>query len=456
MSWFWRGFQSAIFYYVSCAPCTKIAYRHRRRKNARRARAERQAMEEAGQMYPHPSPFSTNMYWGEEIALGPGPPRRKKDSERRGNEKGEARGLVSAGVGSSSGTGVSGSSADTVMGGMTMVEQEIRRSSEGWNRRRYQREDELLWGIDSSDDEEVQEGDRYYIARNPGINDLHPPVVSTQPTHRSEMRWMLQPPPSAKIMEGKERANRSRSGSGGSSRRGVEVALGKQIGDRMMEEKRRRNQGLEQSPSITRASTRGSNISNRGQQHDRDTDRISTISKTSTASGDSKKRKPTAPPPIHIPIATSSTTHPPQVASTNQTSPSLLAPHRPPLQTIPSSTLQTPNLAIRQAQLSPGKPQLLTASSTSSLRVLQELVSPSSALNIRPLPSPSLQIRLPPPEKGEDRELEVPVVESYFPLRSEFMFPPPQLAGKEAALTGSGTRQKVETEVGTGRWSMDI
>ncbi|KAL8718757.1 MAG: hypothetical protein Q9225_004154 [Loekoesia sp. 1 TL-2023] len=217
MSWLWRGFQSAVFYYVSCAPCTQLAYRRRRRKGAARLKLEKE-MEEG--LYPHPSPFSTNIYWRKEMALGPGPPRKKKDRDKERQQKSRGRGpneecqrdLV---TGSSVGTGTS--SADTVVAsssvqGVVEPEQE-RRSGDDWNRRRYQREDEFLWGIDN-----VSEvGDNYCTARNPAVNDLHPPVVSTQPTHRSETRWMLQPPPSAKVMEGKERANRSRSGSGGSN-----------------------------------------------------------------------------------------------------------------------------------------------------------------------------------------------------------------------------------------------
>lgn len=32
MAWFWRGFQSAVFYYVSCAPCSKLAHQRKRHK----------------------------------------------------------------------------------------------------------------------------------------------------------------------------------------------------------------------------------------------------------------------------------------------------------------------------------------------------------------------------------------------------------------------------------------
>ncbi|KAI4164628.1 MAG: hypothetical protein LQ342_001602 [Letrouitia transgressa] len=464
MSWFWRGFQSAIFYYVSCAPCTKIAYHRRRRKTAARSKAERQEIEEAGHLYRHPSPNSTNFYWEEEIVLGPGPPKRKKDREKRANNQVEERGLVSVSAGSRSGTG---SSADTVVGsgsgsgaGMeTIEEQASRRSGEGWNLQRYQREDELLWGFDSCDDGEVHQGGRYYIARNPGINDLHPPIVSTQPAHKSEMQWMLQPPPSAKVMEGKERANRSRSGSGGSSRRGAELALGKQIGGRLMEEKRRKAHAAgDPSPAMSRASTRESNISNKGQRHDREIPtRQSTESNKSSYSSindKSKKRKhaaPPQPPPLFIPGT-----------AVSSPAPAFLPPQRPPLHTIPSSTLQSPkppnspSTAEPHRQLSPKftRPQLLTASSVSSLRALQEFVSPSSALNIRPLPSPSLNIGLPTPQDEEDGELDVPAVESYFPVKAEYVFPPSP--GDDLGICRIRTMENEGGGGVLGRWSMDV
>ena len=54
---------------------------------------------------------------------------------------------------------------------------------------------------------------------------------------------MLQPPPSAKVMEGKERPNRSRSGSKGSSRLGTdEPSLSRQVTGRAVEERIRRGE----------------------------------------------------------------------------------------------------------------------------------------------------------------------------------------------------------------------
>ena len=206
--------------------------------------------------------------------MGPGPPQRKqrdqKAKERERERQRGGRGLETAGV---------GSSADTVLGSEGAdgreVEQE-RPSGEGWNRRRYQREDELLWGI------HVGHGSRkgtpskgrsragttssagsYQYGCNPAVNDLHPPIVSTRPTNKHEMRWMLQPPPPARVMEGKEPANRSRSGSDGSrgsgrsnaSSRRIDTSLGRQVGERLIEERMRRD-GLPESPLMARSRSR--------------------------------------------------------------------------------------------------------------------------------------------------------------------------------------------------------
>lgn len=45
----------------------------------------------------------------------------------------------------------------------------------------------------------------YYVGRNPPVNDLHPPIVTTTPWDTGSMKWMLQPPPAASIMNGKEK-----------------------------------------------------------------------------------------------------------------------------------------------------------------------------------------------------------------------------------------------------------
>lgn len=220
------------------------------------------------------------------MALGPGPPQRNRNKDRERGRAESSRGLRSGGAGSSSVAGTS--SADTV------VEIELRvPGQQDQVGRRYQREDENLWGLSSDSITSMSRssttGSRtgyYYLARNPAVNDLHPPVVSTQPTHPSQTRWMLQPPPSAKIMEGKITSSRRRSGSGvsnvsDSSRKRDDKSLGRKVGERLLEGKVKRGEGsgmfssrsVSASTSVRRLSSRGSAQSEsqpQGQPHDRD------------------------------------------------------------------------------------------------------------------------------------------------------------------------------------------
>lgn len=267
--------QSVAFYVLSCATCSKINHRRKARATAKRERAEKHALEtEQPGLYRHPSPFNTNPYWNEEILLGPGPPKRKDKSSGEDSRTTSTRALNTAGQGSSlNSEGYPGSSATTAVTDRPL-------SGEGWNMKRYQREDEELWGREGSDHDQPGTGQRireafaraeesmgstfrllegrisgimkedkdternpYYVARNPPVNDLHPPVVSTAPTSKEATRWMLQPPPSAKIMEGKERATRDRSTSRSSSRKAGDIEnLSRQITERAIEEKLRRGE----------------------------------------------------------------------------------------------------------------------------------------------------------------------------------------------------------------------
>ncbi|KAL8824853.1 MAG: hypothetical protein Q9191_004782 [Dirinaria sp. TL-2023a] len=414
MSWFWRGFQSAIFYYVSCAPCTKFAYQRRRRKDRKRAHAEQREAEEGS--YRHPSPFSTNIYWREEMLLGPGPPQKKKERDRdreRQREQGN-RGPKTSDLSSSAVTGVS--SADTVLDTEGPEMEQERDSAEGWNRRRYQREDEILWGHEDVPASRVRTpevgisraatnssaGEGSYYARNPEVNDLHPPIVST-PMNKSQTRWMLQPPPSARVMEGKERANRSRSVSGASrtsaasSKRATDN-LGRRVGEKLLGERLRQAEvASTESVALSRTSTNDKAVPDaQGQKHDRDR-RLPNESRSTTQSltSQSQRRHPVAPP-----ISISADLRPPA--------------SRPPLETIDSH-----RKAEQQQQKKPSRPKLVAMDSTSSLQVLQELVSPltlnggpkaaNRKLNALPRSTtqhlPEAAIKLPPVDDVEDREL---------------------------------------------------
>lgn len=140
-------------------------------------------------------------------------------------------------------------------------------TAEGWNYKRYQREDEELWGYDISRtsqklmdaikqagttagrfvesklgiEKHVTEEDRYnfyFAPRNPPVNDYHPPVVRSKPIHKDGLQWMLQPPPPAKVMEGKVPVSRTSSVmSVGSRRTGVfdSMSMGRLVGERALE-----------------------------------------------------------------------------------------------------------------------------------------------------------------------------------------------------------------------------
>ena len=326
--------------------------------------------------------------------MGPGPPKRKGD--KGGSKNASTRALNTAGQGSSdagSGAPSTDASSPTAMEGS-------RTSGEGWNRTRYQREDEALWGPDmfgpgqrirdaiaragstagrllegrlsksGPSMEEEQNPKSYYLGKNPPVNDLHPPVVSTQPASRDETRWMLQPPPSAKVMEGKERVNRSRADSGGSSRKGGDgTPLGRQVTERLMDANLQRGE-TSSFPDLRTQSSRptlkpkGPNSTKlRGHRHDREG------KSSSDSSGTVMKKKKRKPPPIAIsPSAMSSRDsieHLPLPAEKARRD----LPARPTLATIPSSGNAV--LQLRADDLA-----------------LRELSAPSSTLNSR-TPSPT-------------------------------------------------------------------
>lgn len=321
-------------------------------------------------LYQHPSPFSTNIYWMEEMALGPGPPQKKGTRDRDKGKAESSRALVSGGAASRS---TMGTSSDTVVVDEIgeRGEQE-RRSGDGWNKRRYQREDEILWGIGGghglarSRSSTTGSGGNYYVARNPAVNDLHPPVVSTQPTHRSETKWMLQPPPSAKIMEGKVKAKRSRSGSGvssqsDSSRRRDDMNLGRIVGERLLDVKAK----LGRLPSLTSDSAAAS----------------ASASMLRLPSRESAKSEP---PPHSQRHDRDALLSPSSVSRPTTSNPS--RPSRPPLSTVPSASSAWPALP-RPAFLS--SPPSLT-----SLYALQSFTFPAPAS--RDTPSSPASMKSPP------------------------------------------------------------
>jgi hypothetical protein len=144
--------------------------------------------------------------------------------------------------------------------------------SDDWNRRHgYQREDEELWGqwggqkfmdaISKARDsagrliestlgleKEVTEQQRhdFYFPKNPPVNEYHPPVVSSKAPSRNAHQWMLQPPPPAKIMEGKVPVSRAASSGSKSSGRtlvGDDTQLSRLVHEKLVMEKLRKEYG---------------------------------------------------------------------------------------------------------------------------------------------------------------------------------------------------------------------
>ncbi|KAH6898493.1 hypothetical protein B0T10DRAFT_111134 [Thelonectria olida] len=263
------AFQSAVFYVLSCAPCAKVRHRKKARERAKREREEKARLESnQPELYQHPSPFNTNPYWREEINMGPSLP--KKSASKNSSQ----RGLTSSG-GDSSALSISEHTNTAVESHLniapsTTVMSDDDALSDDWNRRKgYQREDEELWGQWSGQklmeaiskardsagrliestlgiDKEVSDQDRrefYFAPKNQPINEYHPPVVSSKAPCKDAHRWMLQPPPPAKFMEGKvpvSRAGSSGSKSSGRTLVAEDVQLGRLVQEKLVMEKLKR------------------------------------------------------------------------------------------------------------------------------------------------------------------------------------------------------------------------
>ncbi|KAG9232084.1 hypothetical protein BJ875DRAFT_536175 [Amylocarpus encephaloides] len=316
--------QSVAFYILSCSTCSKITHRRKAKAQAKRERAEKEALEtEQPGLYRHPSPFSTNPYWTEEIMMGPA---LRKKGDKSASKNTSQRALNTAGQGSSY-AGSTGMSTEAPSS-PTAVTEGSRLSGDDWNRKRYQREDEALWGIDfqgsgqkikeviakagesagrlierrlskGAQERAEERASPYYLtSRNPPVNDLHPPVVSTQPLSRDETKWMLQPPPSAKVMEGKVRvhSNRSRASSDGST---IKTSLSRQATERTLDSRLQQADISTSQTELRAMRTRSSRHKNQRYQRDRSTSPDS--SEESSAISYRRKRKP-PPPTLSEPV----------------------------------------------------------------------------------------------------------------------------------------------------------
>lgn len=222
MSWFWRGAQSAVFYYLSCTPWFSYLHERKREKERNQARAAKAGEDVENGEYVHPLPSDTNAHWHEEIMMGPGLKRGRISKEKA---KSESTKRLNTGDQDSS---IGDRSLMTASSGDGLDEIDIVDIS--WNKKKYERPDEFLWGSDDPNcgsyaslssraaNKPLVSGDgAYYNAPNPAVSELHPPVLCNRPRHVSQALWMTQPPPPAKVMEGKERADRIRSVSNASS-----------------------------------------------------------------------------------------------------------------------------------------------------------------------------------------------------------------------------------------------
>jgi len=318
--------QSAVFYFLACTPCNQLHTEHKTRQRAKKERQMRERIVlEQPHLYQHPDPFHTNPYWDEEIRMGPSLPKKRKGSDGVSKSLSQRRltaasrdGRPSIGTGSSVVVSLSemGSlasprpstspaTAPGIGSTPTVVPEEYPASptlsktvsistSADWNFKRYQREDEELWGHEPTWsghklmdaikqagtsagrymesklglEKQITDEDRYNFyttPRNPPVNDYHPPVVSSKPAHKDALRWMLQPPPPAKIMEGKVPVTRSASMVSAVSRRTVSTrdggSLGRLVGERAVEARIRRGETplddeLRSNPSLRKTRSR--------------------------------------------------------------------------------------------------------------------------------------------------------------------------------------------------------
>ncbi|KAI0171939.1 hypothetical protein GGR52DRAFT_448132 [Hypoxylon sp. FL1284] len=323
--------QSAIFYLVSCAPCLQAKHHQQSKALAKKERIEKARIQaENPGMYQHPDPFNTNPYWSEEIMMGPHIEAKKYNG---GGKNTSNKRLNSAGKESTS-AGGSSTRVDTPSLGSshTAIGEEVKYSfsttlSDDWNRKRYQREDEELWGDERShtghklmdaikhagssagrlfeaslgkESRAVTDEDRhnfYFAPKNPPVNEYHPPIVRQRPTHRDANRWMLQPPPPAKVMEGKVPVSRSASFASHMSRKTTmsdAPSLGRLVHERAVEAKLRSGEipsNFDSTSTVHRTVPRRNTSSSHVRQARRSTNRSRSLSlESSDASDELSKR----------------------------------------------------------------------------------------------------------------------------------------------------------------------
>lgn len=207
----WRGIQSVIFFYVSCAPCSDAATRKKRNRQAVHDERLRTELEAAHPDYPSQAPpGSINPNWAVEMDSGPMPPRRKQNAgdmnRTRSRDLNKVERMDSKRDLKPSATQSTTSSKAHSAVDVSYIQRHLMV---------YQRPDEELWGAPSSSTVNLptrpgtartkssRTANVYHQARHPAINELHPPTTR-KVANAEEIAWMLQPLPSAAVMTGKE------------------------------------------------------------------------------------------------------------------------------------------------------------------------------------------------------------------------------------------------------------
>jgi hypothetical protein len=307
-----RGVQSAIFYYLSCAPCAEARYRRKRKEEARRDRVDKDHLETLmPNLYRHPSPSSTNPHWQADIGMGPSKPRGKK---KPAGSTTESQNGGKAGTKKNSPNGSALPSSVDLPRIKSSSSENAQAQEDRLTTERSQRVDEELWGSakssmsavslryqlnDSTNSFGLARPERartrdsmssYRSYRNPQVSDRHPSVV-TKVESKEDVAWMLQPPPVATIMAGTE-SPPTRSGSNVSRpsySRTSSVPMSRQASDR--------NDSLKV-PALSRDGSARAGSSLGGQRHDRSTSSLAIEERDFAASP--HRRDKHRPAPIHI------------------------------------------------------------------------------------------------------------------------------------------------------------
>ncbi|PNS18990.1 hypothetical protein CAC42_6085 [Sphaceloma murrayae] len=243
-----RGIQSAVFYYLSCAPCTEARTRRKRRKEADLLRQEKEVLATCSQangsyQYDHPLPSTTNPAWGLEIALGPS----KESKAAARSSKSKAKETPPRSSGSTSKSERKDhrnwSTPDLGVDGRARWAESFQRNARqksvtvppkaktfptaqpksGLSPLSETRDEPVVaqgspptTSSDQSASESVIQRPQpsklattslsspaWQYLPHPPLNDHHPPTV-TKYSSPKDTAWMLAPPPNAKVMRGHE------------------------------------------------------------------------------------------------------------------------------------------------------------------------------------------------------------------------------------------------------------